>query len=274
MIAGLVQGCGGVAGCAAGPLHGRGPVRHGACGLAVRWRGTVRGHEKGTSHENWAAGRRGRSTSLILALGDGASAAPHGGARAVAGTVTSPVRAGYEAVANGSTVTSLQYVQATFTVPSLNCTQTPTAYAAQTVVLAAASFTWFVSNWAATEIVESCQNGSPAYSADATYASDSDCSHGAPLPVTVSPGDAVKLALDSGSGIVTYTVSDLTTGATASSNSASCSGSKAAGIFTRAAGFPVADFTQAAFHQIQVQATGQGTPQPLISPGWTINKYT
>jgi len=210
--------------------------------------------------------------ALILTLGAGASAAPHGPARA-AGTVTSPIRAGYEAVANGSTVTSLQYVQATFTVPSLNCTQTPTAYSAQTVVLAAASFTRFVSNSAATEIVESCQNGSPAYSAEATYASDSDCSHNSPLPVTVSPGDAVKLALDSGSGSMTYTVSDMTTGATASSNTASCAGSKAAGIFSSAAGFPVADFTQAAFHQIQVQATGQSSPQPLVSPGWTINKY-
>jgi hypothetical protein len=27
-------------------------------------------------------------------------------------------------------------------------------------------------------------------------------------------------------------------------------------------------------HQIQVQATGQGAPRPLVSPGWTINKYT
>jgi hypothetical protein len=210
--------------------------------------------------------------ALILTLGAGASAAPHGGPARAAGTVTSPVRAGYEAVANGSTVTSLQYVQATLTVPSLNCTQTPTAYSAQTVVLAAASFTRFVSNSAATEIVESCQNGSPAYSADATYGSDSDCSHNSQLPVKVSPGDAVKIALDSGSGSVTYTVSDLTTGATASSNTASCAGSKAAGIFTT--GSPVADFTQAAFHQIQVQATGQGTPQPLVSPGWTINRYT
>lgn len=212
--------------------------------------------------------------ALILAIGAGAGAASHGAPARAAGTATSPVRAGYEAVANGSTVTSLQYVQATLTVPSLNCTQTPTAYSAQSVVLAAASFTRFVSNWAAAEIAEICQNGSPVYSADATYASDSDCSHNSPLPVTVSPGDAVKLALASGSGTMTYTVSDLTTGATASSDSPSCSGSKAAGIFTRAAGFPVADFTQAAFHQIQVQATGQGTPQPLVSPGWTINKYT
>lgn len=211
--------------------------------------------------------------ALIFALGAGASAAPHGGARAAVGTVTSPIRAGYEAVANGSTVTSLQYVQATLTIPSLNCTRTATAYSAQGVVLAAASFTRFVSNWAATEIAETCQNGSPAYSADATYASDSDCSHNSLLPVTVSPGDAVKLALDSGPSGMTYTVDDLTTGETASSNSSSCSGSKAAGIFSVAAGFPIADFTQAAFHQIQVQATGQGTPQPLVSPGWTINKY-
>jgi hypothetical protein len=210
---------------------------------------------------------------LILALGAGASAAPHGGRAHTVGTVTSTARAGYEAVANGSTVTSLQYVQATFTVPSLNCTKTPAAYSAQAVVLAAASFTRFVSNQAATQIAESCQNGSPAYSADGTYGSDSDCSHTSPLPVTVSPGDAVKLTLGSGSGSVTYTVSDLTTGATASANSASCSGMKAAGIFTLAAGFPVADFTQAAFHQIQVQATGQATPQPMVSPGWTINEY-
>ena len=210
--------------------------------------------------------------ALILALGAGASAAPHGGARAAAGAVTSPVRAGYEAVANGSTVTSLEYVQATLTIPALNCTRTATAYSAQGVVLAAASFTRFVSNWATTEIAETCQNGSPAYSAEATYASDSDCGYNSPLPVTVAPGDAVKLALASSPGGMTYTVSDLTTGETASSNSVSCSGSKAAGIFSTA-GSPIADFTQAAFHQIQVQATGQSTPQPLVSPGWTINEY-
>jgi hypothetical protein len=213
--------------------------------------------------------------ALIFVLGAGASAAPHGGpARAAAGTVTSPIRAGYEAVANGSTVTSLQYVQATLTIPSLNCTRTATAYSAQGVVLAAASFTRFVSNWAATEIAETCQNGSPAYSADATYASDSDCSHSSPLPITISPGDDIKLSLNSGSSSMTYTVFDLTTDETASSSTDSCSGSKAAGIFSVAAGFPIADFTQAAFHQIQVQGTGQGTPQPLVSPGWTINKYT
>lgn len=212
--------------------------------------------------------------ALILTLGGAASAAPLGGARAVAGAVTSTFRAGYEAVANGSTVTSLQYVQATLTIPSLNCTRTATAFSAQGVVLAAASFTRFVSNSATTEIAETCQNGSAAYSADTIYASDSDCSQNSPLPVTVSPGDAVKLSLASGSRSVTYTVSDLTTGKTASSNTASCSGSKAAGIFTLAAGSPVADFTQAAFHQIQVQGTGQSTPQPLVSPGWTINKYT
>jgi len=49
------------------------------------------------------------------------------GAAASQGVINSHRWAGYEAVANGSTVQSFQYVQATFTVPSLNCTQVPTA---------------------------------------------------------------------------------------------------------------------------------------------------
>src|SRR5690348_5225208 len=137
-------------------------VPEGPAGCRVRWRGTARGHEKGRAMNIRRLAIMAAAPVLILALGAGAGAALHGGRAHTVGTVTSTARAGYEAVANGSTVTSLQYVQATFTVPSLNCTKTPAAYSAQTVVLAAASFRRFVSNQAATQIVESCQNGSPA----------------------------------------------------------------------------------------------------------------
>jgi hypothetical protein len=64
-----------------------------------------------------------------------ATAAP--AAAAAKGVTSSANFAGYEALANESSVQSFQYVQATFTVPSLNCTETPTATVTQLVSLVA-----------------------------------------------------------------------------------------------------------------------------------------
>jgi hypothetical protein len=196
-------------------------------------------------------------TLAALALGI-VTAAP--GAAAARSTINSPYWAGYEAVVNGSTVTSFQYVQATFTVPSLNCTQVPTASVAQIVSLD-------FNNTA--EVRESCQNGSPAYEADWS----SGCNgHGDVLPLTISPGDDVELSVSPGAVITAF---DLTTGASARSDlSTTCGDNPAAEIFTSTNGSAaIADFTQVAFHQIQVKASGQSTAKPLMSPGWSVNHY-
>lgn len=198
-----------------------------------------------------------------LALGI-AMAAP--GAAAARSTINSRHWAGYEAaITSGG---SFQYVQATFTVPSLNCTKTPTASVAQLVALSSNS-TGSLSFNNAGEVQESCQNGTPAYEADWS----SGCNgHGGTLPLTISPGDAVELSIN---GNAVITAANLTTGTSARSDlSATCGPNLAAEIFTSTDGSSaVADFTQVGFHQIQVEASGQSTPKPLVSPGWSISHY-
>jgi hypothetical protein len=197
-----------------------------------------------------------------LALGI-VTAAP--GAAAIRSTVSSPNWAGYEAA---NTSGSFQYVQATFTVPSLNCTRTPTASVAQLVALSGNSIGILQFNNAG-EVRESCQNGTPAYEADW----DSGCNgHGGTLPLTISPGDAVELSIN---GAALITAANLTTGAIARSDfSTTCGPNLGAEVFTSTNGSgAVADFAQVGFHQIQVEASGQSTPKPLVSPGWSVNRY-
>lgn len=192
------------------------------------------------------------------------AAAP--GAAAARSTINSPAWAGYEAaITSGG---SFQYVQATFTVPSLNCTQTPTASVAQLVSLSS-NYTGSLSFNNTGEVRESCQNGTPAYEADW----NSGCNgHGGTLSLTISPGDAVELSIN---GNAVITAADLSTGASAHSDlSTTCGPNLAAEVFTSTNGSgAVADFTQVGFHQIQVEASGQSTPKPLVSPGWSISNY-
>jgi hypothetical protein len=179
------------------------------------------------------------------------------GTAAAKGVIDSATRAGYEAVANGSTVTSFQYIQATFTVPSVNCGQSPTASVTQLVSL---SF----NNTAMVQ--ESCQNGSPSYQASWS----SGCNgHGDVMPLTISPGDDVELTIHNAN----ITVFDLTTGASASAPlSTTCGDNPTAEVFTGGS-VPIVDFTQVGFRQIQVQASNQSTPNPLVSPGWSVAHY-
>src|SRR5262249_13196507 len=90
-------------------------------------------------------------TPAALELGI-VTAAP--GAAAARSTVNSPNWAGYEAA--NTSGGSFQYVQATFTVPSLNCAQTPTASVAQLVSLSS-NYTGFLSSNNTGEVRESCQ---------------------------------------------------------------------------------------------------------------------
>lgn len=193
----------------------------------------------------------------------GIATVPAGAAVAKGGT-TNPFFAGYMAVVNGSTVQSFQYVQATFTVPALNCAQTPTANSTQGVSLVSSSTGANPNNTA--ELQENCQGGSPSYQA----AWSSGCNgHGGVMPLTISPGDDVKLSVLNG----TISVFDLTTGASAGAPLSTACGANLSAIAFSAGPGAVADFTQVGFRQIQVQASNQTTPRPLVSPGWSVKQF-
>jgi hypothetical protein len=180
---------------------------------------------------------------------------------AVATKVTiSPYWAGYEA--NGGTTTSFKYIQATFTVPGLNCTST-TSIASQIVLLAAGN---------GAQIIESCQGGSPSYAA---YGYSTCNGHDDPMypTLTISPGDTIELSANGNGSEDAY---DLTTGARADNPQATpCGDSSVAGVLTNAnAGHEdVANFTQVGFRQIQVQTSNQASPGPLTSPAWKLANY-
>src|SRR5262249_2069875 len=202
-------------------------------------------------------------TPAALALGI-VTAVP--GAAATRSAVNSPNWAGYEAA--NTSGRAFHYVQGTVTVPSLNCTQTPTASVAQLVALSS-NYTGLLSFNNVGEVRESCQNGTAAYEAD--WASGCN-GHGDTLPLTINPGDAVELSINGGAAITAF---NLTTGVSARSDfSTTCGPNLGAEVFTSTNGSAaVADFAQVGFHQIQVEATGQSTPKPLVSPGWSIIHY-
>ena len=181
-------------------------------------------------------------------------------AAASKGVIYSAYWAGYEAVASGSA--QFQYVQATFTVPSLNCTHTPTATVGPIVFLGTADL---FDNSAG--IQESCQNGSAGYEAS----TDSNCAgHGSVLPLTISPGDDVELSVQDS---VVITVKDLTTGQRASQQ-ISCGTDPVAGVVTYGnSNVAVADFTQIGYRQIQAQASSQSSPHPLKYASWSLEEY-
>jgi Peptidase A4 family len=198
--------------------------------------------------------------ALVLGI---VMAAP--GAAAAKGVTNSPFFAGYEAVAKpGGTVTSFKYVQATFTVPALNCTSAASG-ATQLVRVGGNG------DFNGAQIDDSCQNGSPTYTAKGL----STCNgHDDPMfpTLTISPGDTIKLAA-SGNGV--EAAFDLTTGAQASNPlSTDCGGGPEAGVLTATDGSPnVANFTQVGFRQIQVQGSNQSTPHPLASSAWNLAHY-
>jgi hypothetical protein len=190
------------------------------------------------------------------------TAAP--GAAASQGVINSPNWAGYAAVAKpGGAVTAFKYVQATFTVPVLNCTSSPSAVS-QEVLVGGSDFN-------GARIVESCQNATPSYGAFGV----STCNgHNDPMypTLTISPGDTIKLAASSNGLEAAY---DLTTGASADNPLATdCLGGPIAGVLTATDASPaIANFTQAGFRQIQVQGSTQKSPQPLVSSAWNVSHY-
>lgn len=200
----------------------------------------------------------------------GGTAAQPGPAATSGGVITAAHFAGYAAVIkNGGAVTSFKYVQATLTVPALNCTSTATGeifhavFIGDTLYAPGNSF----GDDNSVGVSESCQNGSPSY----TVFAGSPCNgHDATL-LTVSPGDTVKLVLTNGG----EGAHDLTTNTSASNPLATpCGDDSEAGALT-IGGFSqnIADFTQAGFRQIQVQGSNQSTPQPLASSAWTLAHY-
>ena len=193
------------------------------------------------------------------------TAAP--GAAAAKGVINNPNWAGYAAVVKpGGAVTSFKLVQATFTVPALNCTSTPNGDAWQLVTLGGQNNPNNPNNQA--YLQESCKNGSPSYAAFG----DSGCNgHGGQAPLTISPGDTVKLVV---SGNALISVYDLTTNESAVGfvQSTTCGDNPIAGVLTSGSQ-NVADFTQVGFRQIQVQGSSQKSPRPLASSAWNLAHY-
>jgi len=186
------------------------------------------------------------------------TAAP--GAAASKGVTNSSSGAGYEAVARSvGAVTSFKYVQATFTVPALNCTSSPSGVTLEVLVGG--------SDFNGARIVGSCQNGVGSYGAFGI----STCNgHNDPMfpTLTISPGDTIKLAA---SGNALEAAYDLTTGASADNPLATrCLGGPIAGVLIGANGGPaLANFTQVGFRQIQVQGSNQSSPHRWRLPRGT-----
>jgi hypothetical protein len=197
----------------------------------------------------------------------GGTAAQPGAAAARGGVIATAHWAGYAAVAkSGGAVTSFKTAQATLTVPALNCTSTATGEVTQLVFLGDTLGNFSGDN--SVGVSESCQNGSPNYTAIA----GSPCNgHNATL-LTVSPGDTIKLVVTSVGGETAF---DLTTNASASNPLGTpCGDDSSAGVLTDGGfGQNIANFTQAGFRQIQVQGSNQSTPQPLASSAWNLAHY-
>jgi hypothetical protein len=204
-----------------------------------------------------------KSTALAAAVIGGACAAAITAAAVVpAATSTTPSHytvtkqaasgagfmAGYVAHGCNASPTCFQGVQATLTVPSLNCASTPTADVEQFVAI----------GFDNTAIVhESCQSGSPSYQAQ--YLSSLGTGV---LPLTVGPGDNVELIANN----TTITVDNLTTGSSAQVAGDTVAGEPSAEVMTAPAADPaVADFAQAGFRDIQVEAGGLSVKKPLGS---------
>jgi hypothetical protein len=201
--------------------------------------------------------------------------APGGGAPSN-GNVTSAFRAGYAAsVKSGAAVKWFKYIQATFTVPALNCGPAASGSAYQAVYIGGSS--GGLDDFGA--VYEICQNGTPSYTAVDPGPCDGD---GATMPV--NPGDDVQITV-SFTGEVTIT--DLTTNTPlVGALGTTCGEPRSeAGVITwspSGSGSSVADFTQAGFRQIQVQGCLAGsatfcatstTPQPLAYSGWNLTHY-
>jgi hypothetical protein len=199
----------------------------------------------------------------------GVTTAQPGAAAASAGVITNAHFAGYAAVAkSGGAVTSFKLVQATLTVPALNCTSIATGSVGQLVFLGDTLVALGnLSNSNSVGLDESCQNGSPNY----TAILDSPC-NGHNVLLTVSPGDTVKIVVTSGGGEMAF---DLTTNTSVSNPLGTpCGDDSSAGVLTSGGfGENIANFTQAGFRQIQVQGSNQSTPQPLASSAWNLAHY-
>src|SRR5215472_368445 len=183
------------------------------------------------------------------------------GTAATQSVTQSPYVAGYAAVTkSGGAVTSFIYVQATFTVPALNCTSAANGGGVfHAVFLADRTANPWLNTSRVGGVQELCQSGSPSYAAiNIDY-----CNSSAP-EMAVSQGDTVQVTV-SPDAVAIY---DRTTNTSLQNSSGpSCGTSAVAGVVTAEEG-RVANFTQIGFRQIQVQGSGMSLPRPLASSGW------
>ena len=190
--------------------------------------------------------------------------------------IKSPHVAGYVAVHKvGGSVSEWHAVQATFTVPAVNCSVTPNTMAYHYVVLGPRQ-----KGSQAAGIVEGCNNGSPFYYGSYWY---SEYYHGTiygpygPNDVlAIHPGDTVRALVnsDTGTGTDVFLIADKTTG---SYHEVDYTGDgQQAGLYYASAGVfsygnissqGTADFSSVSFSNAEVaQNAAGGGPKPLSNP--------
>jgi Peptidase A4 family len=187
-----------------------------------------------------------------------------------------PHLAGYIAVQkSGGSVSEWHAVQATFTVPAVNCSVTPNSTVYHYVVLGPRQ-----KGSQAAGIVEGCSGGSPFYYGSYWY---SEYYYGTiygpygPNDVlSINPGDTVRASVNSniGTGTDTFLIADKTTGTYHETDYTGVG--QQANLYYRSAGVlsygnissqGTADFSSVSFSKAEVaQNAAGGGPKPLSNP--------
>jgi hypothetical protein len=168
-------------------------------------------------------------------------------------------------VATGKT---FSYVTGSYTVPSVNCTKTPTTF----------SYHWVGLDGASDGTVEQdgigsfCNGSTPYYFGWAwMYPTPGEIKQ-----ITVSPGDAITSSVDYASGVYTLRLTDQTSGASFDVTSKGTYGNSSAEAITE--GYPTsgengtADFGEEHYDTIKVTDTA-GQHGGLESGDWSTDEY-
>ncbi len=189
--------------------------------------------------------------------------------------------AGYIAVQkSGGSVTEWHDVQATFTVPAVNCSVTPNSMAYHYVVLGPRQ-----KGSQAAGIVEGCSGGSPFYYGSYWYSEYFDGTINGPNGpnnvLSINPGDTVRASVNSntGTGADVFLIADKTTG-TYYETDYTGDGQQADLVYNSAGVLSygninsqgTADFSSVSFSNAEVaQNAAGGGPKPLSDPArWKL----
>jgi hypothetical protein len=177
---------------------------------------------------------------------------------------------GYISLPKSKHATAFRFVQASYSVPSVNCTVTPTAFAYQWVGLDGDTDTTVEQDG----VAGYCVSGSPTY-----FAWSEMYPAGVQVQFDLNPGDAVQSSVyyNSSNGTYTLALTDLTSGQAFSVNDKCAKTCKRASAEVITEGYPSApyggtsDFGAEHYDTIQVtDSTGQRGG--LTSSNWTTDE--